>query len=162
MKLSETLAAAAATAPDAYDQAFLKLSARRAQRMEQEGPQADVRAFRSKFGQAAARFPHWPVDDDAINVQIRLLDEECDELWEAIESRDLAAIAGECVDVVYVILGLMCLLGLPFVPFWRLIHRANMAKVPAPDGGKALKPDGWVKPNLQAELTLITDKALDS
>jgi NTP pyrophosphatase (non-canonical NTP hydrolase) len=169
MKLSKSLAAASVTAPDGYDRTFLMLSARRAARLEQEGPQADVRAFREKFDQPNARFPHWPLEafpevtleEDPICIQMRLFEEEVVELREAVRERNLSAVAGECVDVIYVVLGLMLLLGLPFLPFWNLIHRANMAKIPAPNGGKALKPEGWVKPNLQAELIFLTDKALD-
>ena len=107
---------------------------------------ADVRDFQIRFGHFVAKFPTIP-DRDVLVLRQRLIKEEFQELYQAIDMRDLPEIARECVDLVYVVLGTMNSVGLDFTPFWNQIHAANMLKVPNPErNGKTLKPEGWVKP----------------
>ena len=72
-----------------------------------------------------------------------------------IDSGSLARIAAESADLVYVVVGTVVALGMPFMPFWRDVHRANMAKEQNPAGGKPIKPEGWIAPNPQKVLYRI-------
>src|SRR5688572_19511329 len=67
---------------------------------------------------------------------------------------ELATIFDGCIDGIYVILGLMNVMGFPSIEGWDEVQKSNMAKRMA-DGkvykredGKILKPDDWKKPNL--------------
>lgn len=106
----------------------------------------DVADFHRKFGHPAPSSPKVP-EKSVLDFRINLIREECDELCEAIEAGDLGQIAAEAVDVVYVVLGTLVVCGLRIAPFWAEVQQANMAKVPNPEGGKPLKPDGWRKPD---------------
>lgn len=107
----------------------------------------DVRDFQAKFRHFVASRPTLP-DRDVMALRQRLIHEEFQELYAALESRDLPEIARESVDLVYVVLGTMESCGLEFRPFWDMIHEANMLKIPNPvPNGKTLKPEGWVKPD---------------
>lgn len=94
-------------------------------------------------------------DEDLLEFRIKLIEEECRELVEAIRSRNLASICGEGVDLIYVVVGLFVTLGIPFLPFWMEIQRANMSKKQNPKGGKPIKPEGWVGPELNKTLLHI-------
>jgi len=109
----------------------------------------DVRAFHLKFKHPAPEMPISTADVEESVMQFRRdrIEEEYKELMEAFESGSLAKIAAETVDLVYVLIGTLVVLGIPFMPFWRDVHRANMAKVQNPTGGKPLKPEGWLPPN---------------
>lgn len=125
----------------------------------EQGIYEDVRDFHLKFDHPA---PAAPVSDiesqvhpSTLDFRVKLILEECAELCEAIENRDMAAIASESCDVIYVVLGTLVVLGLPFLPFWRDVQRANMAKEVSPTGGKPIKPAGWEKPNPREVLLRI-------
>jgi len=109
----------------------------------------DVADFHGKFGHPCPTTGRGGVlpDRNVLAFRVKLIREECRELCEAIEARDLARIAAEGVDLLYVTLGTFVICGLRVRPFFNLVHRANMAKVPNPSGGKPLKPDGWEKPD---------------
>lgn len=111
--------------------------------------QEDVRSFHVKFGHPAPSRPVRRLNelDEMLEFRIGLIEEECEELIEAIRERNLSKIAAEAVDVMYVVIGTLVALGLPLLPFWRDVQRANMTKVPNPAGGKPLKPEGWQGPD---------------
>ncbi len=111
----------------------------------------DVLDFESPVGQQTALW--W-----------KLIKEEFIELADAVgdfsypsHSGDnlvnLRDVVSEAVDLVYVTMGLMNALGLPFDEVFAAIHQANMNK--CVDGqvirradGKILKPDGWKPANV--------------
>jgi predicted HAD superfamily Cof-like phosphohydrolase len=111
----------------------------------------DVRQFHLKFGHPApvSVIRDLTTKQDMLDFRIKLIREECDELVEALEERDLAKIAAESVDLIYVVVGTLVALGLPLLPFWRDVQRANMQKEKNPNGGKPIKPEGWEGPNPQ-------------
>ena len=87
----------------------------------------------------------------------RLMQEELDELMEALESRDRAECVKEGVDLLYVVFGTFQEAGiLDDVEYaWDLVHTNNMTKL-GPDGkvikdkfGKVMKPEGFQKLNLK-------------
>lgn len=76
---------------------------------------------------------------------------------------DLAAMAQENEDVVYIAMGNRGAMGTD-VRVFDEVHRANMAKV-GPDGvrkderGKVLKPEGWKPPDVERVLREMEDEA---
>lgn len=90
-----------------------------------------------------------------VAIQSMLLDEEMTELRKALDDldknqdyREYSEVLAEAVDAVYIIMGLMNTLGLPFDVMFNAIHERNMAKVI--EGkvikdvtGKVQKPEGW-------------------
>lgn len=78
-----------------------------------------------------------------------------------LKSFSYAKLAGELVDLVYVVLGTAAAFGIPFDECFAAVHRANMAKFAGgprfSETGKLLKPEGW-RP---ADLGLIVAANLD-
>lgn len=153
MKLSKTLRELSRRSPTEANSMLLHECADRAVELERD-IYKDVTEFHKKLGFPAPATPNDHLNEagGVLNFRIRLIEEETAELIAAIRLRDLSAIAAEAVDVIYVTIGLLVTLGLPFLPFWRAIHKANMKKRWNPTRGKALKPDGWKKPNPRAIL----------
>ena len=147
MKLSKSLLELSRLSPgDTYTMKLLAASGA-AERLEknQDILVSDVTDFHTKFGHPVSRAPVQMVPDLAFRKA--LIQEEVQELCTAIDEGDLAAIAAEAVDLIYVVVGTLVVLGLPLLPFWRNVHRANMKKYPNPAGGKPLKSEDWVSPN---------------
>lgn len=122
--------------------------------------QADVAAFHARFGHPWREEPGLPLTEDGeideawIQFRKERIMEEARELCAAIDERDLAHIAREACDQVYVALGCLLIFGIEFESCWEEVQRANMAKEPHPDGhlGKPIKPPGWVPPQLERVL----------
>lgn len=64
---------------------------------------------------------------------------------EAVHTGDLAPLAHELVDLLYVTYGALDALGVNADAVFAEVHRANLAKVSGPRraDGKLLKPQGW-------------------
>jgi predicted HAD superfamily Cof-like phosphohydrolase len=71
-----------------------------------------------------------------------LIQEEFDELKEAMGKHDLAAIAKELADLLYVVYGTAVSYGIDMTPVFREVHRSNLSKV----GGYKREDGKWVKP----------------
>jgi predicted HAD superfamily Cof-like phosphohydrolase len=78
-------------------------------------------------------------------MHIALVDEEADELAEALARDDLPEIADACVDLIYVTLSCAVAHGIDLEPIFSAVHEANMAKAGGKKraDGKQLKPLGW-------------------
>lgn len=81
----------------------------------------------------------------------RLLDEEVAEVAEAVRQGDLAAIAHELADVVYVVYGTALAYGVDLDAVLAEIHRANMTKSGVSDG-KVRKGAGYRPPDVAGVL----------
>jgi len=114
-------------------------------------PYADVRAFHLRMGFPAPTAPQLTLPSGTA-LRVSIVREEARELCEALLSGDLARIAQEAVDVVYVAVGALVEHGLPMEAVWDAVHAANMQKAPDPRGSefKAIKPEGWRKPDVAA------------
>ncbi len=112
-----------------------------------------VRAFHAATGAAGPDTPALP-DPATVALRRTLLHEEYTELLQAIDSGDLAAIAGEAIDLLYVTYGLCVAYGIDADAVFDAVHRANLAKAAGPrrPDGKQLKPVGWTPPDLAAVL----------
>ncbi|WP_447978667.1 pyrophosphohydrolase domain-containing protein [Candidatus Nitrospira bockiana] len=75
-------------------------------------------------------------------LRVRLIQEEFDELKEALAHDDLAGIAKELADLLYVVYGTAVSCGIDMEPVFREVHRSNMSKV----GGHKRADGKWVKP----------------
>lgn len=106
-----------------------------------------VRRFHRQIGHPCP-FSPLVMSKEQAALRIRLLREELAELEKAIEAEDLPGILGESVDLAYVAAGTAAACGLPFEVGLSVIHRANMQKKANPQGGKAIKPEGWTAPDL--------------
>lgn len=67
------------------------------------------------------------------------------EVGEPVSSGDLAPLAHELADLLYVTYGALDALGIDADAVFAEVHRANMAKLGGPRraDGKLLKPEGW-------------------
>jgi predicted HAD superfamily Cof-like phosphohydrolase len=108
----------------------------------------DVRRFHEAADIPILEAPKRPAFT-RVKLRKHLLKEEHVELQVAMDGKNLADIAGEIVDVIYVAIGAALEYGIPLQAVWDEVHAANMRKV-GPDGkvvkradGKILKPAGW-------------------
>jgi predicted HAD superfamily Cof-like phosphohydrolase len=132
----------------------------------------DVAAFHRKIG--------YGQDGSGIAAAVLLrrlayIDEEAREVHEAM--LEAAALAGgselaldtpvvahavqELIDLTYVIAGTFAELGIDPDPVWRAVHEANLRKVAAPGGGKAVKPPGWLPPVVPVEPLELEEARLE-
>jgi len=96
-----------------------------------------VRTFMSACGQGA------DTTRQNIALRFRLMDEEHDEVVEAINWGDRVQIAKELCDLVYVAIGTAVAFDIPFNECFAALQTSNMTKV-AEDGTVVLRDDGKV------------------
>jgi len=75
-------------------------------------------------------------------LRVRLIQEEFDELKEALAQENLAAVAKEMADLLYVVYGTAVSYGIDMQPVFEEVHRSNLSKV----GGHKREDGKWVKP----------------
>lgn len=104
--------------------------------------QAMVEAFHRQFDLLVQPRPAIP--DAAIReLRVRLIQEEFDELRQALGEDNLDAIAKELADLLYVVYGTAVSYGIDMQPVFREVHRSNMSKI----GGYKRSDGKWVKPS---------------
>ena len=103
--------------------------------------QAMVDVFHRKFSILAQAIPS-DLNEETKRLRIRLIEEEFGELKEAMAGGDLAAVAKEMADLLYVVYGTAVSYGIDMDPVFREVHRSNMSKV----GGYKREDGKWVKP----------------
>ena len=103
--------------------------------------QGMVEAFHRNFDIVVSPVPT-VADGRTRELRIRLIQEEFDELKEALASDDLSSIAKEVADLLYVVYGTAVSYGIDMPPVFREVHRSNMSKV----GGYKREDGKWVKP----------------
>jgi predicted HAD superfamily Cof-like phosphohydrolase len=120
-----------------------------------------VREFHEVFGVAVADRPVQPTPE-TVELRRSLIEEEKRELFQAMTGDDLAQVAKELADLLYVVYGTAVSYGIDTLPVFAEVHRSNMEKAPGgivkrrPDG-KVLKPEGWQPPDI-AKLIEIQEK----
>ena len=103
--------------------------------------QVMVEEFHRKFSIVAQATPT-DLNEETKRLRVRLIDEEFDELKESMAGGDLAAVAKEMADLLYVVYGTAVSYGIDMDPVFREVHRSNMSKV----GGYKREDGKWVKP----------------
>lgn len=100
-----------------------------------------VREFHKEFDIHVAERPGVP-DPKTTVLRERLIQEEFDELKEAMKAENLPAVAKELADLLYVVYGTAVSYGIDMAPVFREVQRSNMSKV----GGYKRDDGKWVKP----------------
>jgi predicted HAD superfamily Cof-like phosphohydrolase len=100
-----------------------------------------VAEFHRAFGILVGGTPAVP-DEATQRLRLRLIQEEFDEVKEAFQVADEAAIAKELADLLYVVYGTAVSCGIDMQPVFREVHRSNMSKV----GGHKREDGKWIKP----------------
>jgi predicted HAD superfamily Cof-like phosphohydrolase len=100
-----------------------------------------VQDFHEQFDIHVAPMPAAP-DEPTQTLRSRLIQEEFEELQEAMQAGDLPAIAKELADLLYVVYGTAVSCGIDMEPVFKEVHRSNMSKV----GGYKREDGKWVKP----------------
>ena len=112
-------------------------------------PQAMVEQFHRLFDIVVQERPDL-VDERTRVLRERLIQEEFDELKEALGKGDLRAIAKELADLLYVAYGTAVSYGIDMAPVFREVHRSNMSKI----GGYKREDGKWVKPPTYSPATI--------
>lgn len=106
-----------------------------------KNPQSMVERFHRLFDIVVQQTPGL-IDERTRTLRERLIQEEFEELKEAMGKEDLVAIAKELADLLYVVYGTAVSYGIDMEPVFREVHRSNMSKV----GGYKREDGKWVKP----------------
>ena len=92
---------------------------------------------------------------DQFNMYLRLIEEEGDELAEAIAAHDQVETLDALIDILVVTIGAIHSAGFDAEGAWKEVMATNFAKIDKETGkvrkredGKVLKPIGWTPPNL--------------
>ena len=100
-----------------------------------------VLEFHKQFDILVANTPTLP-DEKTEALRVRLIQEEFEELQEALKSKNLTNIAKEIADLLYVVYGTAVSYGIDMEPVFQEVQRSNMSKV----GGYKREDGKWVKP----------------
>ena len=114
--------------------------------------QEKVINFMSTFGQEVKLYPGWP-DEKTLDLRVKLIEEEVDELFDGVDRRDLANVAKELVDILYVVYGMGAAMGIDLDNCFDEVHASNMSKlqngkVLYSETGKVLKGKDYFEPEL--------------
>lgn len=134
--------------------------------MTKTSMQHDVMMFHMTYGQPFALSPQ-PLPADRVHLRLRLIDEETDELEEALLKGDAVEAYDAALDILYVTFGLLVEMGMDAQAGFDEVQRSNMSKLGADglpiisrgmelDGfaeGKVLKGPNYFKPDLRRVLT---------
>ncbi len=113
-----------------------------------------VKKFMEIFGQeinTKANFPH----KDIIQLRIKLIKEEVNELMEAINKKNIIEVADALTDILYVTYGAGHAFGINLDKCFEEVQKSNMSKLdlngrPIYDkNGKVLKGPNYFKPNIR-------------
>ncbi|MFC4639869.1 hypothetical protein [Deinococcus hohokamensis] len=125
-----------------------------------------LRAFHDALGMKQPERPGVP-SRATLTLRRTLIEEESHEVLEAFAAlarqldagqapglAELAALAHELADLLYVTYGAFDALGIDADAVFAEIHRANLAKAGGPrrGDGKLLKPEGWLPADVRAVL----------
>ena len=113
--------------------------------------------FMEAFGQDVNIEPTWP-DFSTRELRLEVIQEEVDELGEAMEQRDMVGIADALTDILYVVYGTGHSYGIDLDECFQEVHSSNMSKLGEDgkpirrDDGKILKGPNYFEPDLESIL----------
>lgn len=94
-------------------------------------------------------------NESQFNMYVKLIEEETEELSDAINANDRVEQLDALIDILVVTIGAINSLGANGEGAWSEVMKTNFAKIDQETGkvrkredGKVLKPDGWKPPNL--------------
>ena len=106
-------------------------------------PFRSVGAFHAAFGLPVRAWPTADIPVEEAQLRQALLDEEVDELRDAVVAGDVVAIADALADIVYIACGTAHAYGVDLDAVVAEVHRSNMTKL-GPDGRPVYRDDGKV------------------
>ena len=108
-----------------------------------------------KFMRACDQTVGGEFDKEQFNLYVSLIEEETNELAEAIAAHDQVETLDALIDILVVTIGAIHSMGSDAEGAWKEVMSTNFAKI-GEDGkvrkredGKVLKPVGWVSPDLK-------------
>ena len=116
-----------------------------------------VKEFMITFGQEVKNNAEFP-NEKIIELRKKLIEEEFNELKDAINENDLIEVADALTDILVVTYGAGVAFGIDLDKCFKEVHRSNMSKL-SEDGkpiynefGKVMKGPNYFKPNLKQYL----------
>ena len=116
-----------------------------------------VKEFMTTFGQEVKNKDEFP-NEKIVELRKKLIDEEFNELKDAINENDLIEVADALTDILVVTYGAGVAFGIDLDKCFKEVHRSNMSKL-SEDGkpiynefGKVMKGPNYFKPNLKQYL----------
>ena len=95
------------------------------------------------------------VNNQQYDLYTKLITEEVEELWTAINNQDRVEQLDALIDILVVTVGAIHSMGADAEGAWKEVMRTNFAKIDKDTGkvrkredGKVLKPVGWTAPEL--------------
>lgn len=96
---------------------------------------------------------------DQFNLYVTLIEEEANELADAITAHDQVETVDALIDILVVTIGALHSMGADAEGAWKEVMSTNFAKIDRDTGkvrkredGKVLKPVGWTPPDLKPYL----------
>ena len=116
-----------------------------------------VKEFMTTFGQEVKDKAEFP-NEKIVELRKKLIDEEFNELKDAINENDLIEVADALTDILVVTYGAGVAFGIDLDKCFKEVHRSNKSKL-SKDGkpiynefGKVMKGPNYFKPNLKQYL----------
>ena len=113
-----------------------------------------VKEFMTTFGQEIKDKAEFP-NEKIVELRKKLIDEEFNELKDAINENNLIEVADALTDILVVTYGAGVAFGIDLDKCFKEVHRSNMSKL-SEDGkpiynefGKVMKGPNYFKPNLK-------------
>jgi len=113
----------------------------------------DVGLFMSTFGQEVKEKAEFP-DNETIALRLELIDEELNELREAIGNADIVEVADALTDILYVTYGAGHAFGIDLDKCFQEVQESNMSKLDHNgdpiyrEDGKVMKGPNYFQPDL--------------
>ena len=116
-----------------------------------------VKAFMNTYGQDVKEKASFP-EDSIVQLRVDLIEEELNELKEAIKNNDIVEVADALTDILYVTYGAGHSFGVNLDKCFEEVQNSNMSKL-GEDGkpiyneaGKVMKGPNYFKPDLSKYL----------
>jgi len=115
--------------------------------------------FMEKFGQEVKTKPEFP-DNETIALRLELIQEELEELREAVGNADIVEVADALTDILYVTYGAGHAFGINLDKCFEEVQASNMSKLGEDDkpiyreDGKIMKGPNYFQPDLTSVLGL--------
>ena len=119
----------------------------------------DVKNFMATYGQEIKNKSEFP-NDKITKLRIDLIQEELDELKEAIKEKDIVEVADALTDILYVTYGAGHSFGIDLDQCFAEVQRSNMSKLDINgkpifnENGKVMKGPNYFQPNLKKYLKI--------
>jgi predicted HAD superfamily Cof-like phosphohydrolase len=118
-----------------------------------------VKAFMNTYGQDVKEKASFP-EDSIVQLRVDLIEEELNELKEAVKNNDIVEVADALTDILYVTYGAGHSFGVNLDECFDEVQRSNMSKLGEDgkpiynDSGKVMKGPNYFAPNLKKIVNL--------